>query len=245
MKNLIIALLVSTFILGSSSISIASVGDAVVLLHGMARSKSSMAKMAEDLLSKGYNVINIDYESRKKPIEGLIEDVKKEIDLHHIDTAKKINFIGHSMGGLVVRAYIHRYKPKNLGRVVMLGTPNQGSEVADFFHNNFIYKSYYGPAGQELITNQDSFRKIFGKIDYDLGVIAGDRSIDPISSLLIIPGDDDGKVPIARTKIKGMKDHITIHATHTFMPSNEEVIQQTEYFLKQGKFFRTIVKEWH
>lgn len=236
MKQLLFILAAFVFMLPAPAQ--AGAGDTVVLLHGIARTNSSMEKMAEALSGKGYKTINVDYVSREKPIEELAKDLQKEIKRHRPETKKKIHFIGHSMGGLIIRAYINKYRPKNLGRVVMLGTPNNGSEVADLLKDNVVYKSYYGPAGQELITDQNGFKKIFGKVTYDLGVIAGDRSIDPVSSLFIITGDDDGKVPVTSTKIKGMKDHIIIHATHTFMSSNAEVIQQTGYFLEHGKFLR-------
>ncbi|MFH1157654.1 MAG: alpha/beta fold hydrolase [Pseudomonadota bacterium] len=219
--------------------SFAAQGDYVVLLHGIARTKGSMEGMGEALSQKGYVVINIDYESRKKKIEDLIVDIRKEIVKNHIPEAKKINFIGHSMGGLIIRAYINKYRPENIGRVVMLGTPNQGSEVADFLADNTLYRSFYGPAGQELITDQSDFKKIFGEVDYELGVIAGNCTVDPVSSF-IIPGDDDGKVAIARTRIKGMKDHIILCATHSFMPGNKQVKRQAEYFLEHGKFRRKI-----
>lgn len=224
-------------ILWLPSVSMAATGDTVVLLHGIGRSKSSMESMEEDLSRKGYEVINIDYASREKTIENLVADIRKEIKSRRVTTGK-IHFVGHSMGGLIIRAYIHKYRPKDLGRVVMLGTPNGGSEVADLLKDNLLYIHYYGPAGQQLVTDQNGFKEIFGRVNYELGVIAGDRSIDPVSSLLIITGDDDGKVPVANTKIKGMKDHIVVHATHTFMPSNAEVIQQTEHFLEHGKFLR-------
>lgn len=213
----------------------AAQGDYVVLLHGIARTKGSMESMGKALSQRGYVVINIDYESREKKIEKLIVDIRKKIVKNKIPEAKKINFIGHSMGGLVIRAYINKYKPKNIGRVVMIGTPNKGSEVADFLVDNYFYKSFYGPAGQELVTDQSDFKKIFGDVNYELGVIAGNCTIDPVSSL-IIPGDDDGKVAIVKTKIKGMKDHVILCATHSFMPSNKHVKRQAEYFLEHGKF---------
>ena len=139
------------------------------------------------------------------------------------------------MGGLVIRALLNKYRPKNLGRVVMLGTPNQGSEVADFFKNNPIYKGFFGPAGQQLTTDQANIKDLLGTVDYELGIIAGDRSIDPISSTILV-GKDDGKVSVKRSKINGMTDHVVIHTTHTFMMKNKNVIKQTDYFITHGKF---------
>ena len=119
----------------------------------------------------------------------------------------------------------------------MLGPPNKGSEVADFFKGFFLYEKIYGPAGQELGTEHQDYSALLGGVDFELGVIAGDRSIDPISST-IIPGPDDGKVGVDRTRLPGMKDHIVIHATHTFMMNNKTVLKQTVHFLKSGEFKR-------
>lgn len=209
--------------------------EKVILLHGIARSARGMAWVARALSRKGYDVINISYASRHKPIEEIVDDIREELGVYEIEEAGKLHFVGHSMGGLVIRAYLNKYRPPNLGRVVMLGTPNQGSEVADLLKGNFLYKAFYGPAGQQLVTDQSRFGSIFGSPDYELGVIAGDWSIDPIASL-IIPGASDGRVPVARTKLEGMKDHIVLHVAHTFLPYSKNVIWQTMYFLEHGKF---------
>ena len=107
--------------------------------------------------------------------------------------------------------------------------------MADFWRGNFLFEWIYGPAGKQLGVHENAYRDMLGEVDFEMGVIAGDRSIDPLSSA-IIPGPDDGKVGIGRTRIEGMKDHIVVHATHTFMMSNEEVMAQTLYFLNHGAF---------
>jgi pimeloyl-ACP methyl ester carboxylesterase len=201
-----------------------------------------MEKIEKALAQTGYNAINIDYASRKKTIEALVEDIDAVLKESRIGGEKKVHFIGYSMGGLVIRAYIAKHRPANLGRVVMLAVPNQGSEVADALKDSALYRRVYGPAGQELVTDQARFKKLFGDIDYDIGVIAGDRSIDPLSSLLFLPGKDDGKVSIERTKIDGMKDHIVLHTTHTFIMKNDDVIRQALHFLKHGAFERAAPK---
>lgn len=209
--------------------------DTIVILHGIARSSGTMSVMEEFFTNKNYHVINIDYKSREYTLDRLTKNLQKDIKPHTENSDYKIHFIAHSMGGLLVRAYINTYHPKNLGRVVMLGTPNQGSEVADFMQNNILFQSFYGPAGLQLGTDQRSIQKLLGDVDYELGIIAGDRSIDPVSSA-ILPGKDDGKVSIARTKVKNMTDHIVLHTTHTFMMRNEKVLKQAYHFLQHGKF---------
>ncbi len=217
--------------------SYAAKGDSVVLLHGIGRTKNNMAYIEKHLTKHNYNVINIDYPSRKKTLKELTDIIKPAIEKHNIDKSKKIHFIAHSMGGLVTRSYIKKYHPENLGKVIMLGTPNQGSETADFLKDNLLYKNFYGPAGQQLITDQSKLKELNGEIDYPLGIIAGNYSLAPISSI-IIPGKDDGRVSIERTKIKGMTDHIVIDTNHTFMVVNKEVQQQALYFIEHGKFLR-------
>ncbi len=209
--------------------------DYVILLHGIFRTKRSMSSLEKYLSGKGYHVININYPSCKKPIAGLVEDVRKILTDSNLDEARKIHFIGYSLGGLITRAYIKKYRPANIGRVVLLGPPNQGSEVADFVEKFSLYRYLYGPAGQQLGTDQSRFSGLYGTIDYELGIIAGNYSIDPVSSLLL-PGENDGKVSVERTKLQGMKDHITLPATHTFMPSNKAVKYQAAHFIEYGMF---------
>jgi len=212
--------------------ALASKKDYAVVLHGIARSSSHMKELVQ-YLSEDFEVINVDYPSTDYEIDKLADFVFDE-KLAKIDKNRKINFVGYSMGGLVVRALLNKHKYKNIGRVVFLATPNKGSEVADFLKNNWLYKKIYGPAGQQLTTKQ-TIEKILGIPYYEFGVIAGNFSIDPISSSLI-DGENDGKVAVEKTKIDGMKDFVLVDASHTFFPSNKKVKVQTLAFLKNGQF---------
>lgn len=209
----------------------------VVLLHGMGRDKRVMDTMEKSLLVRGYDVYNGDYQSTAFSIDVLADYVWEHIRENCPDPSKKLNFVGHSMGAIIIRLMIAKYQPENVGRVVMLGPPNQGSRLVNFLKRFDFYKRWYGPAGQEL--GYDS--KVIGELppsDYEFGVIAGDRSIDWLFSWFLLPGKNDGKLTVDETKLAGMRDHIILHATHTFMPSNAKVIQQTAHFLQHGYFLR-------
>ena len=232
-KRLFIILFI--FLAPLGPIAEAAQGDYVVVLHGIARSSSSMENLAAHISKQGYLVFNIDHPSTKFSLEELVGKIDKQVRGFNLDKNKKIHFVSYSMGGLLARGLLNKYRPKNLGRVVMLAPPNAGSEATDFWKDKWIYKFIYGPAGQQMTTDQLDLKKFFGKIDYELGVIAGDRSIDPFHSY-IIPGADDGKVSIESTKVSAMKDHIVIHATHTFIMNNREALTQTTYFLANGHF---------
>ncbi len=215
--------------------SYAAEKEYVILLHGINRSSKSMEKLADYFKKNGYETLNVNYASTKYTIDILGERLDRKIKAK-IPKNAKINFVSYSMGTLISRLYIHKYKPKNLGRVVLIAPPNNGSEIADFLMDNPAYQLSFGPAGQELGTGTNSIiKKLPAEFDYDMGVIAGDRTIDPISSF-IIPGKDDGKVSIKSTKLKGMKDHIIIHASHTFIMKNKTALKQSLYFLRNGIF---------
>ena len=208
----------------------------VILLHGLARSNSSMTKIESRLSAEGYRVINLDYPSRHKTIEEIANTILPQIiEFCRQSGATKIHFVTHSMGGIIVRYYLKHHEMQDLGRVVMLSPPNGGSEVADKLGWTFIFKWLNGPAGQQLGTGENSLPRQLGDVDYDLGIIAGDRSINPILSL-IIPGVDDGKVAVESAKVKGMRDFVVIHATHPFIMKNRRAIEHTISFIKFGHF---------
>ena len=209
--------------------------DCVVILHGIARTYRCMRSLAKFLEANGYRVLNVGYPSTRFPLESLVDHVNQKMDNLNQNHQGKIHFVGYSMGGLVARGVIHRYRPPNLGRVVQLAPPNQGSEVADFWKNNFLFKWIFGPAGQDLGAREKSFMRILGPVDYELGVISGNRTFDPISSALI-NGPNDGKVSVENTRVSGLTDHIIIPATHTFIIYNREAWDQTLHFLDHGKF---------
>ena len=117
----------------------------------------------------------------------------------------------------------------------MLGPPNGGSEVVDRLGSSWLFSLVNGPAGRELGTRVDSLPNKLGPANFYVGVVAGDRSINWINSLLL-PGPDDGKVSVERTKLAGMADHIVVHATHPWMMRKREVIRQTIEFLRNGNF---------
>jgi triacylglycerol lipase len=210
--------------------------EEVILLHGLCRTSRSMVKMERALTEAGYKVRNVDYPSRTASVEKLADDaIGKAVGDCQRDGTTKINFVTHSLGGILVRSYLARYTISNLGRVVMLAPPNQGSEVVDKLGWTFLFKWLNGPAGNELGTDKNSTPNKLGSANFPVGIITGDRSINWINSLLI-PGRDDGKVSIERTKLAGMTDHIVIHATHPFIMKNREAIRQTIQFLRTGNF---------
>lgn len=214
------------------------VGGCVVLLHGLARTEKSLSKLEQYLESVGFFVVNIGYSSRQKTVQELsVEVIPTAIALCNEQNAGKVHFVTHSMGGILVRYYLEHNKIPELGRVVMLSPPNQGSEVVDKLKGTAIFEWLHGPAGQQLGTDDSSLPKTLGAPVYEVGIITGDKSINPILSLLI-PGKDDGKVSVENAKLHGMKDFLVVHKAHPFIMNDEEVLRQVVVFLKNGLFER-------
>ncbi len=211
--------------------------DTVIVLHGIARTLKSMTALERQLTKDGYEVLNIDYPSTDYDIETLADYVYDATRPAFEDKSRTVHFVGHSIGNLVPRALLHKHRPARMGRVVMLAPPNQGSEIADLVKNISAYKFFYGPAGQQLTTDQSAIAPLLGPVVYETGIIAGIWTMDPISWFLI-PGQNDGRVAVTRTKVNGMTDHIIIPASHTFIANNEIAIRQTVSFLRTGSFTR-------
>ena len=208
----------------------------VVLLHGISRTARSFRKMQAALERAGFVTLNLDYASRRKALEGLAEDIDPAIQRFADRIDGSVHFVCHSMGGLLARVYIARHRPKHLGRVVMLGTPNSGSEIAERLKNFGVYRAFFGPAGQQLGTRRDAaIEALFPPVDYPVGIIAGNRSIYPIASRFL-PRPHDGRVSIANTKLEGMADHVVVAASHPWLVRNSVAIAQTIAFLREGKF---------
>lgn len=208
--------------------------ETVVLLHGLARSPNSMHKMEVALEDAGYSVLNLDYESRHHTIEKLAETVGQEIR-EGTQSATRVHIVTHSLGGILVRQIQASAPIPNLGRVVMLSPPNQGSEVVDKIGGSWIFRKVNGPAGQQLDTDTNSFVNQLAPIDFECGVLTGDRTINWINSLMI-PGKDDGKVSVDSAQIEGVSAFKVVHATHPFIMKKKAVIQEVIHFLKTGAF---------
>ncbi len=196
--------------------------DYVILVHGLGRTAKSMQGLAGSLSDIGYESLNINYPSRSDTIENLSQEyILAAVKQFCGDTRRKIHFVTHSMGGMMVRYFLSQNQLPNLGRVVMLAPPNQGSKYADRWSKLPLSSLIFGQALAQMTSDTNSMPNTLPEPDYEVGVIAGQK---------------DGKVTIEQTKLSKMSDFLIVSEKHTFIMNSNKVIEATDNFFKEGKF---------
>ena len=208
-------------------------GTGVILIHGITRSSKSMSAFREPLLKAGYQVFPFDYPSTRVEIPDSADYLRQVID--SLDGIESLHIIAHSMGGIVTRSYLSDKPDARLKRLVMIGSPNSGAELADLMSDkmNFVFKPMLGPAGQQLVTDSDGLIARLPIPSCEFAVIAGGRGGKGFNPL--IPGDDDGIVSVASTRLPGTADFLQVSALHLRLLRTPEAISSAVRFLETGK----------
>ena len=209
--------------------------ETVMVIHGLGRTPASMAILGGRLESEGFRVVHFGYPSTSEPIDVLVGLLDAEVRRCCAEEAAPLHFVTHSMGGVLVRAYLAQQPGPHGGRVVMLSPPSQGSEIVDAFAESQLLQSLLGPAAARLGTDPAGIASQLPPIRFGLGIITGNRSWNLLGSWLI-PGPDDGKVSVERAQLDGAADFIVLPATHTFIMNRIDVAEEAVHFLRHGRF---------
>jgi len=209
--------------------------ECVVLLHGLSRSRWSMKYVEWRLRREGYSVVNVSYPSRRNTVEDLGRCWLPKLIAARVPAGSAIHFVTHSMGGIVVRKYLEETPAVRVGRVVMFAPPNSGCEIIDRLRRLRVPSKLLGPAAAQLGTDAASVPRQLGPPGFELGILAGNRSWNPLFSAWL-PGPDDGKVSVASTRLQGMKAHRVMSCSHAWLMWRKGPVDEVLRFLKEGSF---------
>ncbi len=215
-------------------------GKAVILLHGLGRSRKFMLPVAEHLETDGgYTIVNVDYPSTRADLATHARGLAKVIE--NLPDVEEINFVAHSLGNLVVRQYLadatadgKKLDPR-IKRFVMLGPPNQGAAMARMFKNSALFHWVIRGTGKDLSTNFDKISKTWGTPPCEFAILAGGKGDDSGYNPLIA-GDDDLLVRVEETKLGGAADYRQLLLRHKNLARDEAALGMTLSFLKHGHF---------
>ncbi len=209
-------------------------GDrAVILLHGLGRGRGIMRRMERALLADGWVVANVGYPSLRRPLENHADAVRGVALAMHADGAREVALVGHSLGGLVARAAAvgAMADGRPLGRIVLLGSPAQGSIVAHALKDFAPFRIIAGDCGQAVTPPRAVKVPVPAT---EIAVIAGGNGSAGFNPFL--DGDNDGVVTVAETRLPGMEtDFSLLRSLHARLPLRREAVAATVRFLDTGR----------
>ena len=207
----------------------------VVLQHGLWRSAGSLWKLERALRAHGYRVFNRSYPSTTRRIEEHADALGKELGAELAEPVDEVYFVGHSMGGLVLQAYLrHGDAPEPLASV-FLGTPHRGAVLTDLRRDGFLFKLAMGYAASLQLSPGHSFNQREIRVPGAVGTIIGSAG-DAEGFNDDIPGDDDGTVAVGEAHLDGEDDSVTLPLGHTRLSIDDRSIRQVLHFLKHRAF---------
>ncbi len=210
--------------------------ECVILLHGLGRNAGSMSKIEVHLNQAAYAVWNQSYPSTSEQVKPLAnKTIEQALTYCREQKASSIHFVTHSLGGILVRAYLQDHQVSELGKIVMISPPNKGSEIVDMLGDFKLFQFIMGPAAIQLGTDANNITADMKPISGQIGIITGNSTSDPWFSPFI-PGEDDGKVSVQSAQLDEMADFIIVDNGHTFIMRADIVLKQILHFLQMGKF---------
>jgi pimeloyl-ACP methyl ester carboxylesterase len=222
-------------------------GKAVILLHGLGRTRSSMSKLGKYLEEQGgYTVFNVAYPSTRRDVAGHAQSLARIIE--NLEGIEEIDFVAHSMGNIVIRRYLADRAAKRpalaggdrppappIKRFVMLAPPNHASLLALALGDNTLFQAVMGATSREVGRDWDKLADTLATPACEFGIIAGGKG-DGRGYNPLLAGDNDGTISVDTTRLAGASDFVVVPVLHTFIISDDKVLEYTLRFLQKGYF---------
>jgi hypothetical protein len=207
-------------------------GELVVLVHGLGRTRHSLARLARHLEREGFATARFGYPSTRRSIDDHAEALRSWLD--RLEGVERVSFVTHSLGGIVVRAALERPPAPGapaVGRVVMLAPPSRGSSLAHALERWRPIRWILGPSGGEL-GDGAGLTVAEPPPSVAVAVVAGARGRDGGWNPLV-PGDDDGIVGVDETRLERPHEHLVVRGMHTWLMNRPAVREAVLRFLRR------------
>lgn len=208
-----------------------------ILIHGYNKNKNDMSCLSKNLEKLNHKCILVDLPLTHKKIEHAISLFERAIEkiLKDIDEDEKINLIGHSTGGLVIRKYLQEAKNRDrINNCVLIATPNNGSELADIASNYFKFLPNIFRTLNSLKTENVKEINFFSDESIRIGAIAGRNEKLILGKLLT--GENDGRVTVKSVYYEGLEDFIILPYQHKEIHYKWETAKLIDDFFETGRF---------
>ncbi len=209
--------------------------EITILIHGFRKNNSDMSYLETGLKAAGFAVLSVKLPTTfgslaqcRNALYRQINEIVQEFDV--------VNYVAHSMGGLITRAYIDSVEKNNVGKCVFIATPHNGSRLATIAGLIPLYSRVFRPI-RDLLPNLQ-YRSFAENKRFKIGVIAGSRNESMIGRLFL-PDDSDGRVEISSVKSNDMDELIILPYNHHNIHKNRETLVAVKNFLARGTFADT------
>ena len=212
-------------------------GPTVIVLHGLGEGRRSMQPLVAHLrASLDATVLAFGYASTSSAIADHGRALAAVV--RALPGADRISFVGHSLGNLVVRSWMGQADAGDLDRLdrmVMLGPPNQGSELAQLAARFPMPATLSTGAARDLAIDWHRVAPTLPAPPCPFGIVAGGRGDDDGYSM-VLAGDDDAVVRVEETRLAGEDDFLLVPVHHAAMMKNTAVQRAVTSFLSTGRF---------
>ena len=213
-------------------------GRVLIVLHGLTRTRNGMKPISKHIAENSdITVINMSYASTREKIDKHAEALASIVN--HLPEATEIDFLGHSMGNIIVRYYLGQFESQTdspCRRMVMLAPPNNGSRLARLLQNNLLFKTFWGVSGQDLSRHWDELEAKLATPEFEFGIIAGKRPEKYALDNPVFGEQNDLVVTVEETRLPGATDFLQMDLLHSTMMSDKRVLQAAVSFLENGYF---------
>ena len=203
-----------------------------ILCHGFNKSRNDMSFLSAGLSSLGINNFTVNLPLRFRSFADCIDSFHLQVR-GMVKTFKTIDFVGHSMGGLIIRSYINNFGVENASRCVFIATPHYGSGIAKIAGRVPFYRSIVKPIHALQPSGENKYLLVNKAIE--VGLIAGSKNSSMLGKLFL-PKESDGRVEVFSASSADAKDMRVLPYGHKEIHHKEETLSLTAKFLESGMF---------